>query len=83
MERQSQRNPIRPGCDALGCDACLAALYNTFATVYDASQNHFIQLTRGKVRWTATKMRTPQENSSLHGPDDESLEDVSRHQNPP
>jgi hypothetical protein len=67
VERQSQRNPTRPGCDALACNACLVALHNTFATFYDASQNHFIQLTRGKVRWTTTKIRTPQENSSPFG----------------
>ena len=67
VERQSQRNPTRPGCDALACNACLAALHNILATINDASQNHFIQLTRGKVRWKAIEIRTPQENSSPFG----------------
>ena len=67
IERRSQRNPTRPGCDELEYDACLATLHNTFATFYDASQNHSIQLTRGKFRWTATEIRTPQENSSPFG----------------
>jgi len=64
VERQSQRNPTRPGCDALGWDACLAALHNTLATFYDAPQDHSINLTRGKVRWTATEIRIRQEKSS-------------------
>jgi hypothetical protein len=58
VERQSQRNPVRPGCNALECDACLAALDNTFATAYDASQDQFTQLTRGKARHTATQIWT-------------------------
>jgi len=64
VERQSRRNPTRPGCDALGWDACLAALHNTLATFYDATQNQFMQLKRGKLRWTTTEIRIPQENSS-------------------
>jgi hypothetical protein len=59
IERRSQRNPTRPGCDELECDACLATLHNTFATVYDTSQNDPTQLVRRRVRHTATEIWTP------------------------
>lgn len=58
-ERRSQRNPTRPGRDELECDACLATLNNSFATVYDTSQNDPTQLMRRKVRHTATEIWTP------------------------
>jgi hypothetical protein len=56
IRRQSQRNPTRLGCDELECDTCLATLYNTFATVYDTSQNDPTQLVRRRVRHIATEI---------------------------
>jgi hypothetical protein len=68
VETQKQRNHVRRlGCDALQCGACLAALDNTFATFYDASQDHYTQSTRGRPRRTATERWTPRENSSSNG----------------
>jgi hypothetical protein len=74
VERQSQCNPMRPGCGELECNACLVALHNTFATVYDTSQNDPTQPPRYGLR-----ERTAHHMAS----DGRSHEDASKHHSPP
>jgi hypothetical protein len=83
IERQSQRNPMRPGCDAPECDVCLVALYYTFATF----------TMRLRITPDGSRVAEPDGQRPRYGlrkraghqmvSDDKSHEDASRHQSPP
>ena len=83
MERQSQRNPKRPGCDAPECDVCLVALHHTFAT-FTMRSRITPDSSRGaepdgqRPRYGLRK-RTAHQTVS----DDKSHEDAPRHRSPP
>jgi hypothetical protein len=75
--------PPAPGCDTLGCDACLAALHNTFATF----------TMRRRITPHISRVAEPDDQPLEYGlrkrtahqtvSDDKSHEDAPRHRSPP
>jgi hypothetical protein len=83
VERKSQRNPTRPGCDAPECDAYLVALHYTFARFTMRSRittdRSRVAEPHGQRPRYGLRKRTAHQMAS----DDKSHEDASRHQSPP